>query len=315
MINKVTILVSAILLIFSISALNAQNTKDYEHRYDPPWDTMQAEGTLFIGYGIDNAPDFHGHINNPDLVIFFAGNQYMVVPELLEAFKQANPKFQRVFAETIPPGIEERQMESGALVLGNMVIDLKPDVITAGKGSIDDKHKEGMFTQTADYAKNKLAIMVQKGNPKNIKDLKDMERPDVLVSMPNPEWEGIGDRIIKAYENTGGKELANAIMNDKVTKGTTYLTTIHHRQTPMRIMYEQSHAGPVWYSEAYYHSEMTNHPIDMVTLPDNINVQTIYSAGRMKNAPNPEAADAFMKFMVSPKAKEIYKKYGFTTVD
>lgn len=315
MTNKVTIVISSLLIIFGMSMMKAQNTKDYEHRYDPPWDKIQHEGTLFIGYGIDNAPDFHGHINNPDLVIFFAGNQYMAVPELLEAFKKANPKFQRVFAETIPPGLEERQMESGKLVVGNMIIDLKPDVITAGKGSIVEKEKAGMFTQTAAYAKNKLAIMVKKGNPKNIKDLKDLERPDVLVSMPNPEWEGIGARIISAYENTGGKELSNAIMNDKVSKGTTYLTTIHHRQTPMRIMYDQSDAGPVWYSEAFYHAEMTNHPIDMVTLPDDINVQAIYSAGRMKNAPNPEAADAFMKFLVSKQAKDIYKKYGFTTVD
>lgn len=282
---------------------------------DPPWDILQHEGTQFIGYGIDNAPDFHGHVNNPDLVVFFVGNQYMVVPELLEAFKEANPKYKRVFAETIPPGIEERQMESGALVVGNMIIDLKPDVITAGKGSIDEKDQKGMFSKTADYASNKLAIMVKKGNPSQIKDLKDLERPDVLVSMTNPEWEGIGARIIKAYENTAGKELADAIMIDKVGKSTTYLTTIHHRQTPMRIMYDQSDAGPVWYSEAFYHSKMTDHPIDIVTLEDDINVQAIYSAGQMKNAPNPNAAKAFMKFMVSQKAKDIYKKYGFTNVD
>lgn len=313
--NKNSILLMFVMALMGITSMNAQNTKDFEHRYDPPWDVLQHEGTQFIGFGIDNAPDFHGNVNNPDLVVFFAGNQYMAVPELLEAFKKANPKYQRVFAETIPPGIEERQMKSGKIVVGNMIIDLKPDVITAGKGSIDEKEKEGMFTKTAAYAKNKLAIMVKKGNPLGIKDLKDLERPDVLVSMPNPEWEGIAKRIIKAYENTGGKELSNAIMNDKVSKGTAYLTTIHHRQTPMRIMYGQSDAGPVWYSEAYYHSEMTNHPIGMVTLPDDINVQATYVAGRMKNAPNPAAADAFMDFLVSQKAKEIYKKYGFTTVD
>lgn len=293
----------------------SQNTRDFEYRYDPPWDQLKPEGTEFVGWGIDNAPDFHGHINNPDLVIFFAGNQYMAVPELLDAFKKAHPKFKRVFAETIPPGIEGRQIESGTLVVGNMIIDLKPDVITAGKGRIDDNNKAGMFTRTAPYATNKLAIMVKKGNPKNIKTLNDLGRPDVLVAMPNPEWEGIGRQILKAYENAGGKELEKTIMSDKLSKNTTYLTTIHHRQTPMRIMYDKSDAGPVWISEAYYHSKLTDHPIDMVTIDDAINVEATYVAGRMKNAPHPEAADAFMDFLNSPEAKKIYKKYGFTPVD
>lgn len=238
----------------------------------------------------------------------------MAVPELLEAFKEANPKYKRVFAETIPPGIEESQVESGVLVVGNMRIDLKPDVITAGKGSIEERNKKGMFTKTVPYAKNKLAIMVQKGNPKNIKDLNDLGRPDVLVAMPNPEWEGIGNRIIKAYQNTAGEELSKTIMTDKVGKGTTYLTTIHHRQTPMRIMYGESDAGPVWISEAYYHSELTDHPIDMVELSDDINVEATYVAGQMKNAPHADAAKAFMDFLVSSKAQDIYKKYGFTSV-
>lgn len=60
--------------------VHAQVSKPYNHRYDPPWDNVEQEGTPFSIYGIDNAPDFHGDINNPDLVVFFAGNQYMAVP-------------------------------------------------------------------------------------------------------------------------------------------------------------------------------------------------------------------------------------------
>lgn len=301
-------------MLFTAGTIYSQNTRDFEHRYDPPWDSSNASGTSFVPYGIDNAPDFHGDVNNPDLVVFFAGNQYMAVPELLDAFKKENPEYQKVFAETIPPGIEDQQIQSGAIVLGSMRIDLKPDVVTAGKGKIEKQDKDGWFTNTNTYAKNKLAIMVRKGNPLNIKSLEDLGRADVKVSMPNPSWEGIASRITKAYENVGGETLKNTIMDDKVSKNTTYLTTIHHRQTPLRIMYGQSDAGPVWYSEAYYHSKLTNHPIDMVTIPDAVNVEATYMAGQMKNAPHPKAAKAFMDFLVSPKAQAIYKKYGFITV-
>jgi molybdate transport system substrate-binding protein len=154
--------------------------------------------------------------------------------------------------------------------------------------------------------------MVQKGNPKNVKDLKDLGRSDVRVSMPNPEWEGIGKRIEEAYVKSGGETLRKAVMETKVKDAKTYLTQIHHRQTPMRIMYNQSDAAPVWYSEAYY-QKMIDHPVELVEIPQKENIQAQYIAGLMKTAPHPQAAKDFMDFLVSPAAKAIYRKYGFTT--
>lgn len=313
--NRYLKLVLVPLFCLVIINLHGQNTRDYQHHWDPPWDTLAlsefSDATLFSVYGIDNLPDFHGDINNPDLVIFFAGNQYMVIPELLQAFRKEHPEYKRVFAETIPPGIEDKQIKSGALLIGNARITLKPDIVTAGKGKIMEQDSMGWFSQTTTYAKNKLAIMVYKGNPKNIKTLNDLGKPNIRVSMPNPQWEGIAGRITEAYENAGGKALKDQIMTKKNSKGTTFLTTVHHRQTPMRIMYKLSDAGPVWYSEAYYHSKLTDHPIDMVLIDDSVNVQAVYMAGQMKNAPHPEAAKTFMGFLTSATAKSIYKKYGF----
>lgn len=82
----------------------------------------------------------------------------------------------------------------------------------------------------------------------------------------------------------------------------------------MRLIYGESDAGTVWISEAYYRSKLTDHPIDMVELSDDINVEATYVAGQMKNAPHAEAAKAFMDFLVSSKAQDIYKKYGYTPV-
>jgi ABC-type molybdate transport system substrate-binding protein len=191
-----------------------------------------------------------------------------------------------------------------------MRITLKPDVYTAGKGRIDKTMS--YLSQTETYAYNRLAIMVQKGNPKNVKGLKDLGRNDIRVSMPNPEWEGIGRRIEEAYVKAGGEELKNAIMVKKVKDSSTYLTQIHHRQTPMRILYDQSDAGPVWYTEAFY-QQMIQHPVDMVEIPESENITASYVAGLMKKPPHPQAAKEFMYFLISPTAKAIYTKYGFTT--
>ncbi|WP_341839709.1 substrate-binding domain-containing protein [Chitinophaga caseinilytica] len=265
---------------------------------------------MFTVPGVDNVPDLFGDINDPQLVIFFAGNQFMVIDDLLAAFKKAHPQYQRIFAETLPPGILARQIEGGSITIGNMRITLQPDVYTAGKTRIDQMADK--FSDTVTYAYNKLAIMVAKGNPKGIHGWKDLARKDVRVSMPNPAWEGIGRRIEEAYVKAGGTTLKDKIMKDKVTDSSTYLTQIHHRQTPMRMLYGTSDAGPVWYSEAHY-QRMIGHPVDMVTVPDQENIRATYMAGQLKNAPHQQAAGDFMRFLTSETARGIYRKYGFTT--
>jgi len=291
-------------------AIATVNLYAQDHRFDPPWNTPPESKVMFTIPGVDNVPDLFGDINDPQLVIFFAGNQFMCIDDLLAAFKKEYPQYQRIFAETLPPGILAKQIAGGSIAIGNMRISLQPDVYTAGKSKIVEM--AGLFEDTTAYASNKLAIMVQKGNPKNIRGLKDLGRSDVLVSMPNPAWEGIGKRIEEAYVKAGGDQLKKAIMEVKVKDSSTYLTQIHHRQTPMRILYRQSDAGPVWYSEAYY-QQMIAHPVEMVSIPDQENITAIYMAGVLKAARNKQAAKDFMKFLKGSTAKAVYHKYGFTT--
>ena len=298
-----------LLTIFTIIAATTA-AKAQDHRFDPPWNTPPSSKVMFTVPGVDNVPDLFGDINDPQLVVFFAGNQFMCIDDLLSAFKKQHPQYQRIFAETLPPGILAKQIIGGSITIGNMRITLKPDVYTAGKSRTDQMPEH--FSKTEAYAYNRLALMVQKGNPKQVKALKDLGRKDVRVSMPNPEWEGIGKRIEEAYVKAGGEPLRKAVMDDKVKDSTTYLTQIHHRQTPMRILYDQSDAAPVWYSEAFY-QQMIGHPTELVEIPVTENIAATYVAGQLKNAPHQQAAKDFMDFLVSEKAKAIYRKYGFTT--
>ncbi|MBO9619521.1 MAG: substrate-binding domain-containing protein [Niabella sp.] len=296
-----------ILMFLSFTCLAGLNAQD--HRFDPPWNQPPESSVMFTVPGIDNVPDFFGDINDPQLVLFFAGNQFMCVDELLGAFKKMYPQYIRVFAETLPPGILAKQIEGGSLTVGNMRITLKPDIYTAGKTRIDQMTEA--FSDTMAYAYNKLAIMVQKGNPKRVAGLKDLARSDIRVAMPNPEFEGIGKRIEAAYVKAGGAALQNAIMKEKVSRGTTLLTQIHHRQTPLWILNEKCNAGPVWYSEAYY-QQLIGHPIALIPIPDKENITATYMAGILKNAPHQQAAKDFISFLKTDAAKAVYRKYGFT---
>lgn len=284
----------------------ATNAKVY-----PPWGRPPQGGRAFLVPDIDNVPDLHGDIVKPDLVVFFAGNQFMVVPDLVDAFRAAHPQYQRIFVETLPPGILASEIEQGTLVLSNLRIDLKPDVYAAGTSRIAQMQKaKGIFDTTVAYADNRLAIMVRGGNPGGVHSLNDLGKPHVRVSMPNPAWEGIAKQIEDVYRRAGGQPLDDRIMKAKVADGTTVLTQIHHRQTPIRIMQGLADAGPTWYTEAFF-QHLIGNPIDLVEIPDSINLRVTYVAASLKAAPHPQAARDFVMFMQTPQAQAVYRKYGF----
>ncbi|MBL1407868.1 substrate-binding domain-containing protein [Sphingobacterium faecale] len=283
--------------------------KAQDHRFDPPWNTPPASAVHFTVPGINNVPDLYGDIVDPQLTIFFAGNQFMVVDDLLAAFKKEYPQYQRIFVETLPPGILAKQIQGGSLTLGNLRITHQPDVYTAGKRTITEM--KDYFSHTQIYCYNNICLMVPEGNPAKITSLNDLAQEHVRIAMPNPLWEGIGEQIQASYKKAGGEALVNKIMKDKVEKGTTYLTKIHHRESPMRILYGDADVAPVWSSEVVY-QKIKGHPVDVVEIPDELNSTATYMAAKLKTAPHPKAADDFLKFMETSTAQQIYQKYGFS---
>ncbi|GAC1596585.1 MAG: hypothetical protein NVS3B19_19040 [Ginsengibacter sp.] len=163
---------SKILIILILQLTLLSNSFAQDHQFDPPWNKPPDSKVHFTVAGVDNVPDLFGDINDPQLVVFFGGNQFMVIDELVKAFKKQYPKYKRVFVETLPPGILAQQIEGGTMTIGNMRITLKADVYTAGKNRIEQT--PGWFSRKEVYGKNRLAIMVQKGNPKHITGLNDL---------------------------------------------------------------------------------------------------------------------------------------------
>jgi molybdate transport system substrate-binding protein len=309
--HKLPALIIAFLVCVFIAPMpsSAQNNEDVH--ISPPWTQPPQNGKYFTIDGIDNVPDLHGDITNPQLVIFFAGNQFMVVNDLINAFKKAYPQYKRVYAETLPPGILAQQIEQKALVMGNVRISVRPDIYTAGKGRIYSmQQQKHWFSKMEDYARNRLALMVYKNNPNDIHSLQDLSKDNIRITMPNPKWEGIAKHIEKAYVKAGGQQLLHQIMVVKQKNGTTYLTRIHHRQSPIRIMKKESDVGPVWYTEAYF-QKMIGNPVSFVQIPQKQNVYVTYTAASMNHAPHPKAAKDFLNFLKSNEGQKIYRKYGF----
>jgi len=113
--------------------------------------------------------------------------------------------------------------------------------------------KDGrLATPVVSFATNDLTIMVPKGNPVRVAGLADLGKPDLAIVMPNPAFEGIAAQIRSSLVKVGGEALAEAVCGGKVADGTTVLTRIHHRQTPLFLMQGLGQAGVTWTSEAIF---------------------------------------------------------------
>jgi molybdate transport system substrate-binding protein len=284
----------------------------------PPWQHGQNNdatnrGLEFTVPQVDDLADFHGDITDPKLVLYVGGNYFFAMAPLVTEFEKEHPNYKgRMYWETIPPGLLVKQMEAGGTITsGNMTWTAKPDAYLAGLKKVDALVGQGMLTGAAvPYATNTLTIMVPKDNPGHVTSLADLGRPDVRLAMPNPEFEGIARQIEASLKKAGGYALADAVYKMKVSDGSTILTHIHHRQTPLFLMQGRAEAGVTWQSEAMF-QEQAGHPIARVDIPASQNTTAIYAGAVVKGAAHPEAARLWLSFIHSPQALSIFEHYGF----
>ncbi len=264
----------------------------------------------FTADGADQVLDLHGDPASADLVIFAGGNEWFAMPDILAAFKQAHPEVIHIYYETLPPGIISQQMATGTLRVGELEVGVKPDVLVGGARGLAAMRTQGTIEDPVTFANNTLGIMVKAGNPKHVTSLADLARADVRVAMPNPKTEGIARQIEASYRKAGGDALDRAIMQTKVATGSTTITSIHHRQTPMWLLNGKVDAGPVWITEGLY-QERIGSGLTIVKIPASQNSTGIYQAAVVRGAAHAAAARAYTQFLASPQAQAIYRSYGF----
>ena len=140
----------------------------------------------------------------------------------------------------------------------HFTLQVKPDVYEAGARVLNMMEQQKQVKNVTEYATNTLEIMVPADNPKHITSLIDLGLADVKLSMPNTQWEGVANQIGAALRKAGGEQLYNQVYQEKVANGSTILTEIHHRQTPMRIMQGTADAGVTWASEVQFQKKIGN---------------------------------------------------------
>jgi molybdate transport system substrate-binding protein len=196
------------------------------------------------------------------------------------------------------PGIDVQVTTDGSANLATAIVEggVPADVFASADEANLQKVVDEDLAAEADteiFVTNLLQIAVEEGNPLGIKTLEDLTGPGVAVSLCKAEVP-CGSYAEKAFE-AAGLPVPPAGVEDNVGGVVT------------KVSLGEADAGLVYVTDVM----AADDDIDGVDLAEDEQVIATYPASVLTEAPNPEAAAAFVAFLTSRVAQEILEGYGF----
>ncbi len=289
--------------------------------------------------------DFHGSFENCDIGLSTAGNYHMALRELWQVYLQEYAKDLNIrnwFYTTSPP-IAPQQVGNKVVQFGNLEVHCVPQVAVGPAKLIEKLESMGVTEgKPVPILKNYgNVIFVKKGNPKNIKTVWDLGRPDVTLVTPNPTLEAgsfgnfsgsiynIADQDPNKPAGMTAEKLFDAIFNSKQDGCDTGKEKckwvagkrIMHREQPWAVDTGAADAGFIFYHLALYFTRTFPDKFEIIPLggsadqpkPQLGNKVAVLKAVRIKgdwNEKQLKAGEKLVEALSSDKFADILAKHG-----
>lgn len=172
------------------------------------------------------------------------------------------------------------------------------DLLIAGAKDELDSMAEGEVTAVLELVKHIPVVAVQKGNPKGIKAVEDLDNDGVKLLIPNAETTPIGKIAAKALKEAGIYD--NIDIAAITTTAPLAITALAQ---------QEADAGIVWKENA-----AANDKVEILDLPEMEKYIKVVPAASLKYSVNEKAREAFLEYLESDEAMAIWAKYGYEQV-
>lgn len=234
--------------------------------------------------------DLHGEVGSCDIVLSTSGNYHMALREMWQDYLKQNAKSLNIktWYYTTSPPISPPQILNKALVFENLKLNCIPQVAVGPKKLMKKLKKlklnDGEPVKVIKNYGN--AIIVKKGNPKNIKSVWDLGRSDVTLVTPNPKMEpgsfgnfsgsiyNIAKNDPKPPAGMTAEKLFDSIFNAPQKNCGSTANKCHwvsgkrimHREQPWAIYTGNADAGVIFYHLALYFTQTFPDEFEIVPL-------------------------------------------------
>ncbi len=276
----------------------------------------------FRQVGANICLDFHGDPARATLVVFSDGNHHMALEECVASFLVDKPDVGDIFYATTPPAPLVRALEKGVLHVGNLALSVSPNVFISPETILDGLVASGAMKSHRAFAVSRgTALLVRRGNPKDIQGVADFMRDDVCVAMSNPENETASFQVyvetLVALADEAGLDGATLKNLFSENFGRVICSNaIHHREVPQMLADGRADVALVYYHLALRYCRIFPEVFDMVALggtwdnpqPGPAHRITRYHLGLIGDGG--DWGPSFVDFMLGDAAGAIYEKHG-----
>ena len=209
---------------------------------------------------------------------------------LQEAFTTLKKQF-----ETAHPGVTITPNFGASSALAQQINQGAPaDVFaSASQTNMDQVVQSGGASTSKAFAKNVGEIAVPPANPANIASVKDLAKPGVKVALCQPQVP-CGSIATKVFANA--KITVTPVSQEADVKAV--LT---------KVQLGDVDAGIVYVTDV----KAAGDKVKGAEIPADINASTSYPIAALTKAPNPDAAAAFVAYVLSPEGQTLLKAGGF----
>src|SRR5688572_15328766 len=183
-------------------------------------------------------------------------------------------------------------------------------------GLIDDGWVNDFPNRSLPYTST-IVFLVRKGNPKNIKDWKDLARPGIEIVTPNPKTSGNGKlSFIAAWGSVlhggGTDEEAKALVTEIYKKAPVLDTGARGSTTT----FAQKGIGDVqlsWENEAYLSVEETGGEVEVVYPSVSVLAEPHVAIvdRNVDRHGTRDVAEAYLNFLYTPEAQAVIAKHHY----
>jgi molybdate transport system substrate-binding protein len=176
---------------------------------------------------------------------------------------------------------------------------------SANHAQFDPLVNSGLVTDGQPFLSNRLAIIAPKNNDR-VQTLADLGRPGVRLVIADRTVPA-GDytrQMIGAIDRSGayGKTFSAQFLKNVVSEEPNV------RQVALKVQLGEADAAVVYSSDI---TPALRPRVRVITLPTRFNQRVSYPIGTLRKAASPQAAQAFVKFVLSGEGQAILKKWGF----
>jgi molybdate transport system substrate-binding protein len=161
--------------------------------------------------------------------------------------------------------------------------------------------KEGLLGDFVTVGYNQMALMVQKGNPKQVKpDPKELLRKDLVVILGNASSGSVGNESKDVLDSVG--------IYQKVVKATAFLSP-DSRSLVLALKKKDADLTMNWRAVGYFADNVA--AVDMIDLPPKLAKPQALELSLLSSSKNAALSRRFMALAASEEGQVIFRKHGF----